>query len=237
MSSQAGEAGAQRAAGERSRSIRLYTHALSPFSGKVRIALDEKGIRYEEEQLPITHQRILEKPKAMLDANPRGQVPTLVAGDLVLYDSTVILEWLEETHPEPPLLPRGADARARARLLEDEGDWLMNGAVTQLLAQTYRLSDPAQRDPVALGAATAALHAAFDRLEVGLADGRAYLAGDAFSVADISMNFSVAFAAFFGVPPTPSHPRLAAWLARVSARPSIARETARMTEALKTLPA
>jgi glutathione S-transferase len=50
-------------------------------------------------------------------------VPTLVADGLVLYDSTVILEWLEERHPEPPLLPCGADARARARLLEDEGDW------------------------------------------------------------------------------------------------------------------
>jgi glutathione S-transferase len=53
----------------------------------------------------------------------RGEVPTLVAGELVLYDSTVILEWLEERHPERPLLPHGATARARARLLEDEGRW------------------------------------------------------------------------------------------------------------------
>ena len=216
--------------------MKLYTHALSPFSGKVRIALDEKGIPCEEEQLPISRQAILHKPKAMLDANPRGQVPTLVAGDLVLYDSTVILEWLEERQPEPPLLPRGSEARARARLLEDEGDWLMNGAVAALLAQTHRLSDPAQRDEAALAAARDALHAAFDRLESVLADGRSHLAGDAFSVADLSMSFPVAFAAFFGVPPTPSHPRLAAWLARVSARPSIARETARMTAALQKLP-
>ncbi len=217
--------------------MKLYTHALSPFSGKVRIALDEKGVTYEEEQLPITRQAILAKPKAMLDANPRSQVPTLIAGDLVLYDSTVILEWLEERHPEPPLLPRGADARARVRLLEDEGDWLMNGSIAELLAQTWRLRDPADRDATKLAAATAALHAAFDRLEALLADGRLWLAGAAFSVADLSVNFPVAFAGFFGVPPTPSHPQLAAWAARVSARPSVARETARMLEAVGSVPA
>jgi glutathione S-transferase len=217
--------------------MKLYTHALSPFSGKVRIALDEKDIAVEEEQLPISRQAILAKPKAMLDANPRGQVPTLIAGDLVLYDSTVILEWLEERHPEPALLPRGADARARARLLEDEGDWLMNGAIAELLAQTWRLRDPADRDVVKLGAATAALHAAFDRLEALLSDGRPWLGGDAFSLADISVNFPVALAAFFGVPPTPSHPQLAAWAARVSARPSVARETARMMDAVGSVPA
>jgi glutathione S-transferase len=216
--------------------MKLYTHALSPFSGKVRVALDEKGLAYDEERLPISRQAILSKPKALLDANPRGQVPTLIAAELVLYDSSVILEWLEERHPEPPLLPRDVDARALARLLEDEGDWLMNTAVMQLLAQTYRLSDPSQADPAALAAATTALHAAFDRLETRLADGRAHLVGEDFGSADLSMYFPVSFAAFFGVPPTPSHPRLAGWLARVSARPSIRREMARMTEALQGLP-
>jgi glutathione S-transferase len=211
--------------------VKLYTHALSPFSGKVRVALDEKGVAVAEELLPITRQAITHKPKALLDANPRGQVPTLVAGELVLYDSTVILEWLEERHPAPPLLPSGADARARARLLEDEGDWLMNGAVAELLAQTWRLPDPAQRDAIAFDAAVAKLHAAFDRFEALLSDGRPWLAGDGFSLADISVSFPVAFAAFFGVPPPPGHTQLGAWQTRVSARPSIARETARMTEA------
>ncbi len=217
--------------------MKLYTHALSPYSGKVRIALDEKGLRVEEELLPITRQAIAHKPKELLDANPRGEVPTLVADGLVLYDSTVILEWLEERQPEPPLLPRGADARAWARLLEDEGDWLMTGAVADLLAQTWRLADPAQRDAEKFDAAAAALHAAFDRLEAVLSDGRPWLAGDAFSVADISVNFPVAFAVYFGLPPTPSHPHLAAWAARVSARPSVAREAARMMEAVRSVPA
>jgi len=76
-----------------------------------------------------------------------------------------------------------------------------------------------------------------DRLEALLADGRPWLAGDAFGLADISVSFPVAFAAFFGVPPTPSHPQLAAWLARARARPSVARETARMMEAVRSVPA
>ena len=113
----------------------------------------------------------------------------------------------------------------------------MNGAIVELLAQTWRLRDPAERDAAKLAAATAALHAAFDRLEALLSDGRPWLAGDAFSVADISVNFPIAFAAFFGVPPTPSHPQLAAWAARVSARPSVARETARMMDAVGSVPA
>jgi glutathione S-transferase len=112
----------------------------------------------------------------------------------------------------------------------------MNGAVADLLAQTWRLSDPAQRDAAKYDAAVAALRASCDRLEALLSDGRPWLAGDAFGVADISVNFPVAFATFFGVPPTPSHPHLAAWAARVSARPSVARESARMMEAVGSVP-
>jgi glutathione S-transferase len=113
----------------------------------------------------------------------------------------------------------------------------MNTAVMQLLAQTYRLSDPALADPTELAAARSALHAAFDRLEGLLDDGREFLVGEDFGVADLAMSFPISFAAFFGVPPTDAHPHLAAWLGRVSARPSLAAETARMTGALQTLPA
>src|SRR5215472_10360585 len=109
--------------------MKLYTHALSPFSAKVRIVLREKGLQFDDEQLPITRKAILSKPERLLAANPRGQVPTLFDEDLVLYDSTVILEYLEERAPTPALLPMGAKARARARLLEDDADWLMNGAI------------------------------------------------------------------------------------------------------------
>lgn len=215
--------------------MKLFTHALSPFSAKIRVALEEKGLACEEERLPISRQAILHKPKELLDANPRGQVPTLVDGDLVLYDSTVILEYLEDRFPRPPLYPEGIAARARARLLEDDADWLMNTAIAELLAEVYRKADPAARDGARIAASGEAIRRAYDRLEGVLSDGRDHLAGP-FGAADVAWYLPVSFAAFFGVPPGPTHPHVAAWLARIAARPSLARETAAMTEALRTLP-
>jgi glutathione S-transferase len=216
--------------------MKLITHALSPYSAKVRIALQEKGIPFEDEQLPITRAGIARKPAALLAANPRGQVPVLFDGELVLHDSTVILEYLEEKEPRPPLLPSGAADRARARLLEDDADWLMNGAIAELLAETYRKPDPATRDEARLAKAAEAIRAAYARLERTLADGRAYLAGEAFTLADLGWLFPVSFAAFYGVPPADAQPRLGAWLLRASARPSVAGETKAMREALAKLP-
>jgi glutathione S-transferase len=214
--------------------VKLYTHALSPFSAKVRVALAEKGVRADEELLPITRTAIAHKPKQLLDANPRGQVPTLVDGDLVLYDSTVILEWLEERFPKPSLLPASVDDRARARLLEDDADWLMTTAIADLLAEVYRKTDPAMRDAAKVAAASDAIRRAYDRLESVLSDGREHLCG-AFGLPDVAWYPPVSFAAFYGVSPGATHPRLAAWLARVAARPSVAHETRAMTEALRAL--
>ena len=216
--------------------MKLITHALSPFSGKVRIALREKALPFEEERLPIARAGIVRKPPELLAANPRGQVPVLLDGELALHDSTVILEYLEERHPRPALYPAGAAERARARLLEDDADWLMNGAIAELLAETYRKPDPATRDEAKLAAAARPIRAAHARLERELGDGRLHLCGDALTVADLGWLFPVAFAAFYGVPPDAGQPRLGAWFARVSARPSVAAETQAMREALAKLP-
>ena len=62
------------------------------------------------------------KHPVVLAANPKGQVPVLVDGDLTLFDSTVILEYLEDAYPTPPLYPAEAKARARCRLLELTAD-------------------------------------------------------------------------------------------------------------------
>ena len=216
--------------------MKLITHALSPFSAKVRIALREKGLPFEDEQLAITRTAIVHKPEALLAANPRGQVPVLFDGEVVLHDSTVILEYLEDRHPRPPLLPTAAAERARARLLEDDADWLMNGAIVDLLEETYRKPDAATRDEAKLATAAAAIRAAYARLERALSDGRPHLCGETFTLADLGWLFPVTFAAFYGVPPGDAERRLGAWLGRVSARPSVAEETKAMREALAKLP-
>jgi glutathione S-transferase len=216
--------------------VKLYTHALSPFSAKVRIALREKGLPFEDVQLPITRHAIVEKPAALLRANPRAQVPALFDGDLVLYDSTVILEYLEERHPRPGLWPAEVTARARARLLEDDADWLMDTVVVDLLAETYRKPDPSLRDLAKLETAAAAIRAAYGRLDAVLGDGRDFLCGRGFSLADVAWYLPVSFAAFFGVPPAESQAPLRTWLLRVSGRPSVVEETKAMQAALAALP-
>jgi glutathione S-transferase len=93
--------------------ITLYAGPLSLFSRKVSIALDEKGLEFTEELVPFTQERGYQpKHSAVLTHSPKGQVPILADGDLVLFDSTVILEYLEDAYPTPPLYPRGAGARA-----------------------------------------------------------------------------------------------------------------------------
>lgn len=214
--------------------MKLYTHPLSPYAAKVRIALDEKGLAFEEIALPVGRQGIRSKPAELLAANPRGQVPVLFDGDVALYDSTVVVEYLDEIAPEPPLLPRGAAARARARLAEDDGDWLMGGAVADLIAETFRKPDPATRDAQRIEAAAAAISAAYDRLEERLAKSE-HVAGDAFGAADAAWFLPITCAALCGVAPAERHAHLAAWMQRVASRPSVARTMAILTGALAKL--
>jgi len=149
---------------------------------------------------------------------------------------SVILEYLEERVPTPPLLPVGAKARAQARLLEDDADWVMNGAIIDLLAETYRKPDPTTRDQQKIAESAKAITSAFDRLERVLGDGRPHLCGEQFTVSDVAWLLPVSFSAAFGVPPGEAQPALRTWLARIAARPSIAAETKAMREALAKLP-
>jgi glutathione S-transferase len=214
--------------------VKLYTHGLSPYSAKVRIALDEKGIAFDEIALPLRRAGIAAKPPELLAANPRAQVPTLVDADVTLYDSTVIVEYLEEKQPEPRLFPADRVARAKARLAEDDGDHLMAGAVADLIRETFRKPDPATHDREKIEAIAAQIHAAYDRLEQAL-DGNDHVTG-AFGAADVAWFMPVTCASLCGVPPTERHPGVAAWVARLNQRPSVARTMAGMMETLQKLP-
>jgi glutathione S-transferase len=117
--------------------MKLYSGALSLFSRKVEIALREKGLPFERIQVPFSQTRgYSPKHPDVLAANPKGQVPVLVDGDLTLYDSTVILEYLEDAHPEPALLPQGAAERGRCRLLDVFADEVMLVPLRALMHRT-----------------------------------------------------------------------------------------------------
>ena len=91
--------------------------SLSPFVRKVQLVLECKGVEYElNPVIPIN------PPTEYLDKSPLGKVPCYEDDDIVVPDSSVICQYLEEIHPEPAMYPAGAVDRARARWFEEYGD-------------------------------------------------------------------------------------------------------------------
>ena len=95
--------------------MKLYTYFRSSAAFRVRIALNLKGLPYEPAFVHLAKGEHREKGYAAV--NPQGLLPTLEDGDARLSQSLAILEYLEETHPQPALLPRDAAGRARVRAL------------------------------------------------------------------------------------------------------------------------
>ena len=96
--------------------MKLYDYFRSSAAYRVRIALNLKGLT--PERVFVHLRRNAQRDDDYLALNPQGLVPALVADDgAVLTQSLAIVEYLEETHPAPPLLPAGASARARVRAL------------------------------------------------------------------------------------------------------------------------
>jgi RNA polymerase-associated protein len=98
----------------------LYAGRSDPYSHRTRIVLYEKDVECHLVEVDVT-----KKPRELADLNPYNQVPTLVDRDLVLYESNIINEYLDERLPHPPLMPVDPVSRARARLmlLRFDRDW------------------------------------------------------------------------------------------------------------------
>ena len=209
--------------------MRLYSGPLSLFTGKVRIALDEKGLEYELVSVPFSRAAGYEpKHPEVVRLNPKRQVPVLVDGDLALYDSTLILEYLEDRHPSPPLLPADPATRARCRQLEAAADEILFPRVFDLIQEVFYKREPA-RDDARIASARAAIADHYAELERSL-DGGAYLGGD-YGIADIGYFMTVTFAANLGAPLGDAQPRLRTWYERVLSRPAVGRELARLLAA------
>lgn len=98
----------------------LYSCDSDPYCHMVRIVLAEKGINYESHKVDLE-----DTPEDLKDLNPYNEVPTLVDRDLVLYGHQVIMEYLDERFPHPPLMPVDPVSRARNRLMlgRIQRDW------------------------------------------------------------------------------------------------------------------
>ena len=167
--------------------------------------------------VPFDTTRYEPKHPEVVRINPKRQVPVLIHGDLEIFDSTQIFEYLEDLKPAPPLWPRDRAARARARLLELKSDEVYFPHIIRLMGLYETPDDPAA---VAARAAAAGYYREMERL---LAE-REYLAG-AYSFADI---------AFYMAPLWRAHGRgvgrnteLLAWRERMTAGQRSCRLSAR----------
>jgi glutathione S-transferase/RNA polymerase-associated protein len=170
--------------------------------------------------------------KEFVRASPRLEVPALVDGEVHVFDSTIIADYLEERFPETPLFPADAAERARVRMLEEICDTELEAVNWGLMEILFFKRATGERAAALLGAARAQLDRLFGRLEREL-DGREWMNGASFGRGDAAVYPHVTGSASYGFAPSPEFPRLRAWLARAAARPSVARDTADLAAFMK----
>jgi len=197
--------------------IVLYDHPLSPYAQKVKIALREKGLPFETRQ-----------PGGLgaggaagdfVAASPRAEVPALVDGDVRVFDSTIILEYLEDAYPEVAMRPAAPAERARVRMLEEVMDTHYE-AINWGLSEIRWFRRAEGPDAEALFAKAKAQIAGFHAwLERELGD-REWFNGAAFGWGDLSVAPYLNGSAGHGYPPAAG--KLADWLGRANARASVA---------------
>jgi glutathione S-transferase len=192
----------------------LYSGPLSMFGAKAEIAAREKGIDFELVMVPFDFDKLYTpKHPEVLRVNPKKQVPVLVDGDLALFDSTQIFEYLEDLQPQPGLWPADPRERARARQLELKSDEVYFPHVIRLMGLQANL-----KEPTALAAIDGAQRYCLE-MDALLAD-REWLAGT-FSYADIAFYMAALFGERQGAPLTADMPRLLAWRERMGGRPAV----------------
>lgn len=193
--------------------IKLYYHPFSTFARRATIALIEKKIPYEGVEIDMAKRE--HKAPEYLALNPYGRVPTLVEDDLTLYESTAILNYLEATHPTPPLVP--SDAKNRARV-----DMHMKLCDLQLARQTGTIIFPKRFlpeerwDRAAMDQAKGEIEKHLGILETELA-GKDYLVADTYTLAEVCYTPFVEFLPLMEITPPPA---TAAWVTRMLERPS-----------------
>jgi RNA polymerase-associated protein len=196
----------------------LYEHPLSSYAQKVKIALREKGVPFDLEVPDSFGTGATEGDFAA--ANPRAEVPVLIDGETRIFDSTIILEYIEERFPDPPLLPRHPARRAHARMTEDVCDTQYEatnwgfGEVLWFRRATGALADT-------LRAQAARQTAVLQDWLTGRLGAAPWFGGDEFGWADAAVAPMVNRSVHYGMGPPPGG-ALAFWHARIRERPSVA---------------
>jgi len=183
----------------------LFSRPADPWSHRTRLVLAEKGINID-----IVDVEEGNLPEDLLDLNPYNSVPTLVDRDLVLYDSRVIIEYLDERFPHPPLMPVDPVTRAHFRLalFRIEKDWY------PLAEQIYEGND---RKPVAR-AIKALEESILSSVEIFAA--KRYFLSDEFSLVDCTIAPILWRLPLFGIHLPPHAKPIQRYMDDVFSRPS-----------------
>jgi glutathione S-transferase len=197
----------------------LYDSTMAPNPRRVRIFLAEKGVTVPVQQVDIGKAENRQPP--FLAKNPLGAVPVLELDDgTCIAESVAICRYFEETHPRPPLLGEGAAGRALVEMWNRRMELEIFQTVTNAFRHTHDFFKGRITQVPAFGeACKAAAPKKLAWLDEVLAD-RPFVAGDRFSIADITALCGVDFGRVIGLRVQPEQKNLSRWHEAVSARPS-----------------
>jgi len=212
--------------------LTLYEHPLSAYAMKAKMALLEKGLEFQA----ILPDGLANGTAtgAFVAASPRAEIPALIDGDVQVFDSTIILEYLEDKWPTPALLPKTPAARARVRMIEDVMDGLYEPNNWGIMEVTrFKRASGALADRL-VGFAKSNIDQLQHWLDEQLGDAQ-WFNGEQFGWGDIACAPYINRSAAAGYTP-PAGSKLQAWLARVNQRPSVAKVVEQMQHVIANLP-
>jgi glutathione S-transferase len=196
----------------------LHHLPLSPYARKVRLVLAEKRLPFE-----LRMEKTWERRPEYLEMNPAGTVPVLIEDNgLIIPDSTVICEYLDEAYPDNSLMGRTLAERIEIRRLVAWFDGKFANEVTaNLYGEKYlrRLTHRGNPDPSAIRTGYTALRYHLEYL-AWLAETRKWLAGSTLSVADFAAAAHLSTLDFIGEVDWSLSPPVKEWYARMKSRPS-----------------
>ena len=195
--------------------IKLYDFPQSPHCQKVRLALTEKDLSYEKVFVDLTKNE--QKTPEFLRLNPYAKVPVLIDDDEIVYDSTIINEYLEDEYPPPPLMPTQSGERARVRMFEDFADNSFTAQGNLLVAELRKPAEQVDRERVQRYRAD--LLRVLEFLERQL-EGKEYIART-FSLADLAFVPRLLMLPNLGVEIPARLRNVLAWSERLKQRPSV----------------
>lgn len=204
--------------------MKLYVFPVAPNPTKVRLYLAEKaaaGRRIPLEEVTVDLLSKAQRSPEHLARNPFGTLPVLeTEGGQLLIESLVIIDYLEELFPDPPLFGADPERRALARQIERIVDLGVLLPIARIVHATDSPVGYPANPAVAQYFRREKLPRSLDWLETLLGDGRPWLAGDAVTVGDCTLAAGLQFGRFRKLDFVADHPRLAAWDARYRARPT-----------------